>query len=90
MQEKCVVSEKKFGKSFQYDLPGNLVMTYLADVRRYALNSIIMHAFLNTLKVSGHLSVVFRSMDVAFQRRSSHGPVKIKSANFNLHECLLL
>lgn len=34
VQEKCVVSDKKFGKSFQYDLPGDLIMTYLADVRR--------------------------------------------------------
>ena len=31
-QEKCIVSEKKLGKSFQYDMPGDLVMTYLAEV----------------------------------------------------------
>ena len=31
-QENCVVSEKKLGKSFQYDMPGDLVMTYLAEV----------------------------------------------------------
>ena len=40
MQEKCVVSEKKFGKSFQYDLPGDLVMAYLADVRYVLLFSV--------------------------------------------------
>lgn len=32
VQETCVVSEKKIGKSLQYDLPGDLVMAYLADV----------------------------------------------------------
>ncbi len=26
------MSEKKIGKSFQYDMPGDLVMTYLAEV----------------------------------------------------------
>lgn len=27
-----MVSERKIGKSFQYDMPGDLVMTYLAEV----------------------------------------------------------
>lgn len=29
-----MVSEKKLGKSFQYDLPSDLVMTYLAEVSK--------------------------------------------------------
>ena len=32
LQEKCVIGEKKVGKNFQYDLPGDLVMTYLSEV----------------------------------------------------------
>jgi hypothetical protein len=31
------VSEKKIGKSFQYDMPGDLVMTYLAEVSKEML-----------------------------------------------------
>ena len=27
-----MVSERKIGKSFQYDMPGDLVMTYLVEV----------------------------------------------------------
>ncbi|XP_064393588.1 uncharacterized protein LOC135341052 [Halichondria panicea] len=30
-EEKCVIGEKKVGKVFQYDLPGDLVMTYLSE-----------------------------------------------------------
>ena len=28
-----VVREKKVGKGFQYDMPGDLVMTFLSEVR---------------------------------------------------------
>ena len=50
------MSEKKFGKSFQYDLPGDLVMTYLADVRNHthACHHLICHSChdVKTLKCS--------------------------------------
>ena len=34
LQKKCVVGEKKITKTFQYDMPGELVVTYLSEVRR--------------------------------------------------------
>ena len=35
LQKKCVVGEKKITKTFQYDMPGDLVVTYLSEVRRW-------------------------------------------------------
>jgi len=33
-----MIGEKKISKTFQYDLPGDLVLTYLSEVRNKANN----------------------------------------------------
>lgn len=33
MQEKTLAREKKVGKQFQYDMPSDLLMTFLSEVR---------------------------------------------------------
>lgn len=35
LQERMLSREKKVGKQFQYDMPSDLLMTFLTEVRQY-------------------------------------------------------